>query len=80
MGRRPDELERILSRLIGKEGEETRRMRRVFLFLATNIAILVVLSISLRLLGVDSLLERDGVNLDMQALLILSVVFMGLVR
>ncbi|MFQ5515408.1 MAG: protease HtpX [Myxococcota bacterium] len=50
-------------------------MKRVVLFVATNIAILVVLSVTLRLLGVESLLERDGAGLDLQALLILSLVF-----
>jgi len=50
-------------------------MKRVFLFLATNIAILVVLSITLRLLGVDRILDQQGVNLDLRALLIFSAVF-----
>jgi heat shock protein HtpX len=50
-------------------------MKRVFLFLATNIAILVVLSITLSLLGVDRILDQQGVNLDMRALLIFSAVF-----
>ena len=39
-------------------------MKRVFLFLATNIAVLVVLGIVLQLLGVDSLLDEQGVDLD----------------
>ena len=50
-------------------------MKRVFLFLATNIAILVVLSITLHLLGVDRILDQQGVNLDLRALLIFSAVF-----
>lgn len=50
-------------------------MKRVFLFLATNIAILVVLSITLSILGVDRILDEQGVNLDMRALLIFSAVF-----
>lgn len=50
-------------------------MKRVFLFLVTNIAILVVLSITLSLLGVDRILDEQGVNLDMRALLIFSAVF-----
>lgn len=49
-------------------------MKRVFLFLGTNIAILVVLSITLSILGVDRILDEQGVNLDMQALLIFSAV------
>lgn len=50
-------------------------MKRVFLFLATNIAIIFVLSIVLRVLGVDNILDEQGVNLDMKALLIFAAVF-----
>ena len=50
-------------------------MKRIALFLATNIAILVVLSIVLSVLGVDSLLQENNVDLDLQALLIFSAVF-----
>ena len=35
-------------------------MKRIFLFLITNIAIMVVLSITLRILGVDNLLKENG--------------------
>ncbi len=49
-------------------------MKRIALFLVTNLAILVVLSIVLSLLGVDSLLAENGVDLDLQALLIFSAV------
>ncbi len=49
-------------------------MKRVLLFLATNIAILVVLSIVLQLLGVESILDEQGVGLDYNALLIFSAV------
>jgi heat shock protein HtpX len=50
-------------------------MKRVALFLATNVAILVVLGIVLQLLGVDSLLDEQGVDLDLRALLIFSALF-----
>jgi heat shock protein HtpX len=50
-------------------------MKRVALFLATNIAVLVVLAIVLQLLGVDSLLDEQGVDLDLRALLIFSAVY-----
>ena len=50
-------------------------MKRIVLFLATNFAILIVLSIALSLLGVDSLLDERGVNLDMSSLLIFAAVF-----
>ena len=44
-------------------------MKRIFLFLATNIAILLVLSITLRLLGIERVLDEAGVGLNMGALL-----------
>ena len=50
-------------------------MKRIALFFATNIAVLVVLSIVLSVLGVDSLLQENNVDLDLQALLIFSAVF-----
>jgi heat shock protein HtpX len=50
-------------------------MKRVFLFIVTNIAILIVLSIVLNLLGVDSLLDERGVDLNHKALLIYAAVF-----
>jgi heat shock protein HtpX len=40
-------------------------MKRIFLFLATNIAVMVVLSIVLSLLGVDRFLTSAGLNLPM---------------
>jgi len=50
-------------------------MKRVVLFLATNLAILVVLSITLRLLGVERILDDRGVDLDLRALLVFAAVF-----
>jgi heat shock protein HtpX len=49
-------------------------MKRIFLYVATNVAILVVLSITLRLLGVDRILDERGAGLDLNALLIFSAV------
>ena len=49
-------------------------MKRLFLFVVTNLAVLVVLSISLRLLGIDSLLARQGATLNMNALLIYAAI------
>ena len=48
-------------------------MKRILLFLATNIAVLVVLSIVIRLLGVDNFLNRSGLN--MYSLLVFAAVF-----
>lgn len=50
-------------------------MKRVFLFLATNIAILVVASITMNLLGVGSMLDESGTQLNLQALLIFCFIF-----
>ncbi len=50
-------------------------MKRVLLFLATNLAIMIVLSITLRLLGVDSILDEQGGNLNMTSLMIFAAVF-----
>ena len=47
-------------------------MKRIMLFIMTNIAIMAVLSITLRLLGVDSILAENGSDLNIQALVILS--------
>jgi heat shock protein HtpX len=49
-------------------------MKRVFLFLVTNIAVLVVASIVLRLLGVDMYLAQRGMG-DMRSLLLFCAVF-----
>lgn len=50
-------------------------MKRILLFLATNLAIMVVLSITLRILGVERILDEQGVGLDMTSLLIFAAVF-----
>jgi heat shock protein HtpX len=50
-------------------------MKRVALFLGTNLAIIVVASITLSLLGVGSFLDETGTNLNLQALLIFCFVF-----
>ena len=49
-------------------------MKRIALFLATNMAILVVLTIAMQLLGIESLLNEQGTQLDLQSLLIFSAV------
>ncbi len=47
-------------------------MKRIVLFLATNLAIVLVLSVTMRLLGVEPYLNEQGINL--QALLIFAAV------
>ncbi|WP_299230397.1 protease HtpX [uncultured Halomonas sp.] len=48
-------------------------MMRILLFLATNLAVLLVASVTLRLLGVDSYLSGQGINF--QSLLIFCFIF-----
>ena len=49
-------------------------MKRIFLLVATNVSILLVLSVTLRLLGVDRILNEQGTGLDLTNLLIFSAV------
>ena len=48
-------------------------MKRIFLFLATNLAIVLVLSITLRVLGVEPYLTAQGLNLG--SLLVFAAIF-----
>ncbi|MGH8654805.1 MAG: protease HtpX [Gammaproteobacteria bacterium] len=50
-------------------------MKRIFLFLLTNLAVVFVLSIALRLLGVERILDEQGTGLDLNALLVFAGVF-----
>ncbi|MDO9371018.1 MAG: protease HtpX [Gammaproteobacteria bacterium] len=50
-------------------------MKRIILFLLTNLAVVFVLSIVLQLLGVDTALEQQGGGLNLQGLLIFAAVF-----
>jgi len=44
--------------------------KRIALFIATNIAILLVLNVTMRLLGIESILDQQGVGLNLNALLV----------
>src|SRR5690606_12953219 len=48
--------------------------KRIALFIATNLAIVLVLSVVLRLFGVDRMLDESGAAINYEGLLILSVV------
>ena len=50
-------------------------MKRIFLFLLTNIAILVVLSIFLSLIGFTGILQSNGIDLNYNSLMLFSLVF-----
>ncbi len=49
-------------------------MMRIALFLATNAAMLVLISIVFQLLGIEGILAENGVDLNLQALLVMSAV------
>ena len=49
-------------------------MMRIFLFLATNAAIMVLISIVFQVLGIEGILAENGVDLNLQALLVMSAV------
>jgi len=49
-------------------------MMRIILFLATNIAIMIVVSIVFNVLGLGSALDAQGVNLNLDALLVMSAI------
>jgi heat shock protein HtpX len=49
-------------------------MLRIGLFLATNVAIMVVISVVFSLLGLEGILAENGVDLNLQALLIMSTI------
>jgi len=48
-------------------------MKRIFLFIATNLAVVFVINITLRLLGVDRIMDQSG-GINFSALLVMSVV------
>jgi heat shock protein HtpX len=49
-------------------------MMRIFLFLATNAAVLVLISVVFQLFGIEGILAQNGVDLNLQALLLMSAV------
>ena len=52
-------------------------MKRIFLFLATNLAVMLVLSVVLNLLGVNRFLAAEGLNIGMLLVFSLVVGFTG---
>ena len=49
-------------------------MMRIFLFLATNVAIMVVVSIVFNVLGLGSTLDAQGIDLNLNTLLVMSAI------
>jgi heat shock protein HtpX len=50
-------------------------MTRILLFLATNIAVLALASVTFRLLGLEQLLYQQGVGINMTGLLVFAAIF-----
>jgi len=50
-------------------------MKRVMLFIITNLAVILILSIVLRVLGVGRILDEQGIALDLTNLLVFAAVF-----
>ena len=50
-------------------------MKRVMLFIVTNLAVILILSIVLRVLGVDRILDEQGVGLNLSNLVTFAAVF-----
>ena len=55
-------------------GDSKPMFTRIALFIATNLAIIFILNITMRLFGVDSLLQQNNTDLNLNALLIFSAV------
>ena len=49
-------------------------MMRIGLFLATNVAVLVLISVVFQVLGIGGILAENGVDLNLGALLVMSAV------
>jgi heat shock protein HtpX len=49
-------------------------IKRIALFLITNIAVLVLLSFTMRVLGIERILDESGTGLNMEALLVFAAV------
>ncbi|MCP5140968.1 MAG: protease HtpX [Gammaproteobacteria bacterium] len=49
-------------------------MLRILLFLGTNLAIVAVISMTFRILGIEGLLMQNGVDLNLNALLLMSAI------
>lgn len=49
-------------------------MKRIVLFVATNVAVLVLISLVFKLLGIEGALQSNGVDLNLGALLVMSAV------
>ena len=49
--------------------------KRIILFIVTNLAIIILLSIVMSLLGVDRILDEQGIGLDLKNLIVFAAIF-----
>jgi len=49
-------------------------MMRIFIFLATNVAIMAVISVVFSRLGLNGILDAQGIGLNLNAVLVMSAV------
>ena len=49
-------------------------MKRIFLFIVTNIAVLIVISIIFSVFGIGNYLQNNGTELDLGQLLVFSAI------
>jgi len=60
---------------INQATEKRTTMKRTLLFIITNLAIILVLSISMRVLGVGQMLDDSNVGLNLNGLLVFAAIF-----
>ena len=60
--------------LAHRQPEDRAHMKRIFLLVATNFAVLIVLSITMQLLGVDQMLAQ-GTGINLYGLLLMAAIF-----
>ena len=49
-------------------------MKRIFLFLATNFAVMALIGVVFQLLGIQGILQSNGVDLNLQAVMVMSLI------
>lgn len=49
-------------------------MKRIFLFLATNFAVMLLISVIFKLFGIEGVLAQNGVDLDLRGVLVFSLI------
>jgi len=50
-------------------------MKRIFLYLATNVAVMILISAVFQLFGLQGILAENGIDLNLQSLMVMSLIF-----